>query len=217
MAEDRLRAHGFAAPGLADELTALVERVLAVEMIPGAALNAVSGSRCWRELEFLLPLQRLTPARLREAFEAVPREGELGNWSESLGRLGFAEIGGFLGGFMDLVFVHEGRWWLIDWKSNWLGDLPEDYHAEAVWREMLRQHYPLQYHLYLLALHRLLRSRIPDYDYDTHLGGVRYVFVRGVTAGRPDFGLFRDRPPRSVIEALDRHLLISDPVEEDRP
>jgi exodeoxyribonuclease V beta subunit len=115
---------------------------------------------------------------------------------------------------MDLVFVHEDRWWLVDWKSNWLGDSPDDYPAEALWREMLSQQYPLQYHLYLLALHRLLRARLPGYDYDRHIGGVRYVFVRGVTPGRPELGLFRDRPPREVIEALERRLLVPPGVEE---
>lgn len=208
VAEERLRAHGFSAPGLATEVTALVERVLEVELIPGATLRAIPERVCWRELEFLLPLRPLTPARLREAFAEVPRGAEFADLAESLGRLGFAEIGGFLGGFMDLVFVHEDRWWLLDWKSNWLGDSPEDYPSDALWREMLAQQYPLQYHLYLLALHRLLRARLPGYDYDRHIGGVRYVFVRGVTPGRPDLGLFRDRPPRELIEALERRLLV---------
>jgi exodeoxyribonuclease V beta subunit len=214
VADERLRAHGFGEPGLATEVSALVERVLEVELIPGATLRAIPERVCWRELEFLLPLQPLTPARLREAFAEVPRGAEFADLAESLGRLGFAEIGGFLGGFMDLVFVHEDRWWLVDWKSNWLGDSPDDYPAEALWREMLSQQYPLQYHLYLLALHRLLRARLPGYDYDRHIGGVRYVFVRGVTPGRPELGLFRDRPPREVIEALERRLLVPPGVEE---
>jgi acyl-CoA dehydrogenase len=54
-----------------------------------------------------------------------------------------------------------------------LGETPAAYGPEALWREMLDQLYPLQYHLYLLALHRLLRLRLPDYDYERDVGGVR--------------------------------------------
>ena len=76
VAEERLRAHGFGEPGLATEVSALVERVLDVELIPGATLRAIPERVCWRELEFLLPLRPLTPARLREAFAEVPRGAE---------------------------------------------------------------------------------------------------------------------------------------------
>jgi exodeoxyribonuclease V beta subunit len=77
----------------------------------------------------------------------------------------------------------------------------------------VEQQYVLQYHLYLLALDRLLRSRLPDYDYDRHIGGVVYVFVRGVTATDPELGLFRDRPARGTLEVLAERLL--GPVPEE--
>ena len=79
--------------------------------------------------------------------------------------------------------------------------------ADALEREMISHHYGLQYHLYLLALNRLLRMRFPDYDYERDFGGVRYVFVRGVTPGRPDLGVFEDRPPIALLEALEQRLL----------
>ena len=205
--EERLRAHGFPPELLSSELTILVGRVLDAELFLGTALRRVPAKACWRELEFLLPLQRLTPASLRAAFSVVPRGGASDAFAASLGRLGFADIEGFLSGFMDLVFQHEGRWWLVDWKSNWLGDSPEAYGPEALEREMLGQHYGLQYHLYLLALHRLLRQRLPNYEYERDVGGAVYVFVRGVTPGRPELGLFRDRPPQRVLDELEVRLL----------
>ena len=110
---------------------------------------------------------------------------------------------GFLSGFVDLVFEHEGAWYVIDWKSNHLGNRPEDYGRDAVWEAMCEHDYVLQYHLYVLALHRYLAWRLGDaYDMEKHLGGVWYVFLRGVD-GSGNHGFFRDRPPRGLIEALD--------------
>ncbi|MBK1723093.1 exodeoxyribonuclease V subunit beta [Thiocystis violacea] len=116
--------------------------------------------------------------------------------------LGGHHINGMLKGFIDLVFEHDGRFYVVDWKSNWLG--PEDaaYSQEAMRAAMLHARYELQYVLYLLALHRQLKARLPDYDYDRHIGGAVYVFLRGGYAESQ--GLFMDKPPRILIEALDR-------------
>ena len=67
--------------------------------------------------------------------------------------------------------------------------------------EILAKRYELQYVLYLLALHRLLKLRLPDYDYDTHIGGALYLFLRGSQS--PTRGIHAERPPRALIEALD--------------
>ena len=66
---------------------------------------------------------------------------------------------------------------------------------------ILHTRYELQYVLYLFALHRLLKARLPDYDYDRHVGGAVYLFLRGIEA--PSQGLHAERPPRALIEALD--------------
>jgi exodeoxyribonuclease V beta subunit len=110
---------------------------------------------------------------------------------------------GFIKGFIDLVFTHDGRFYLLDWKSNWLGASTEVYHADAVRAEMVRHHYVLQYHLYIVALHRHLARRLPGYDYARHFGGVFYLFLRGVDPARPELGVYRDRPEPEFIEELD--------------
>ncbi len=69
-------------------------------------------------------------------------------------------------------------------------------------RSMHAHDYVLQYHLYVLALHRQLRRRLPDYDYDRHIGGACYAFVRGALPGSSN-GMFFDLPPRGLIEAMD--------------
>jgi len=113
-----------------------------------------------------------------------------------------SRLTGMLKGFIDLVVAHNGRYFVLDYKSNWLGPTDADYSAEALDQAVLAHRYELQYALYLLALHRLLRSRIPDYDYDQHVGGAVYLFLRGLDG--PAAGVHYQRPQRQTIEALDR-------------
>jgi exodeoxyribonuclease V beta subunit len=109
---------------------------------------------------------------------------------------------GFLGGFADLIAEHEGRFWILDWKSNHLGDDASDYGPDALRAAMYEHDYVLQYHLYSLALHRHLRQRQRGYDPERHLGGVCYPFLRGAVA-RTNNGMFFDRPPAALLAAMD--------------
>ena len=113
-----------------------------------------------------------------------------------------ARLNGMLKGFIDLVFEHDGGYYVADYKSNWLGAHEAAYTAEAMRAEILASRYDLQYVLYLLALHRLLKARLPGYDYDQHIGGAVYLFLRGDRSGEQ--GIHAERPPRELIEALDR-------------
>jgi exodeoxyribonuclease V beta subunit len=110
-------------------------------------------------------------------------------------------LNGMLRGFIDLVFEHEGRYYLLDWKSNWLGPDDSAYTPEAMRVAVLTHRYDLQFILYLLALHRQLCARLPGYDYDRDVGGVIYGFLRGSDA--PSQGLFTAKPPAALIEAID--------------
>lgn len=111
-------------------------------------------------------------------------------------------VNGMLKGFIDLIVEHEGRWYVADYKSNWLGTDEASYTPAAMRRSILEARYELQYALYLLALHRQLRARLGDaYDYDTHIGGAVYLYLRGVD-GR-GHGVHVERPPRAMIDALD--------------
>lgn len=153
------------------------------------------------ELEFMVPLDTLTPEAVREAVTMpgdVPRDGD---FIEAFTSLSFTEVRGYLRGFIDLVFRHEGRYYIVDWKSNHLGDTPEEYSQLRMADEMKRHNYYLQYYLYTAALHRYLTLRLPGYRYYDHFGGVRYVFVRGVGQSG-DTGIFRDLPSAERIERL---------------
>jgi exodeoxyribonuclease V beta subunit len=109
-----------------------------------------------------------------------------------------------LQGFIDLVFEHCGRYYVVDYKSNHLGDTPDDYSREALRRAMLEHHYDLQYLIYTLAVHRYLKLRLPGYDYDANFGGVYYLFIRGMDPHHEERrGVYFDRPEKWLIEKLD--------------
>lgn len=113
-----------------------------------------------------------------------------------------AVFNGMLKGYIDLVFEAGGRYYLLDYKSNLLGPDDSHYTEDAMTRKVLENRYDLQLVLYTLALHRLLKVRLPDYDYDRHLGGAVYLFLRGFEA--PGGGIYQQRPSRTLIETLDR-------------
>ncbi|WP_291992544.1 exodeoxyribonuclease V subunit beta [Candidatus Accumulibacter sp. ACC003] len=111
------------------------------------------------------------------------------------------QLNGMLKGFIDLLFEHDGRYYVADYKSNWLGADDAAYTAEAMRAAILHSRYELQYALYVFALHRLLQARLVDYDYDRHVGGAVYLFLRGSQSATR--GVHFERPPRVLIEALD--------------
>ena len=111
-------------------------------------------------------------------------------------------LNGMIKGFIDLTFCHNGRYYVADWKSNHLGRTDADYHPGALQQEILMHRYDVQYAIYLLALHRLLRSRLSDYDYDQHIGGAVYFFLRGWQSESQ--GLVFDKPERVFIDQLDQ-------------
>ena len=115
-----------------------------------------------------------------------------------------APIHGFLRGYVDLVVEHAGRWYILDYKSNWLGPAPADHGPEALDAAVRANGYPLQYLVYLVALHRYLATRLPGYDYERHVGGAFYLFVRGIDpAAGMSRGVYFDRPPAACLHALD--------------
>jgi len=186
----------------------MTQTVLAAPLdAQGLRLAAIPFSSRLTELEFHLPLADITPQALVRVFAAAP-EAPAG-FPESLTGLEFDVQQGFLRGFVDLVFESRGRFYLIDWKSNHLGESIEDYQKEALEQEMLHGYYTLQYHLYTLALHRYLKQRLPGYDYDRHFGGVFYIFLRGVDVSG-SCGIHRARPSFATIQELEKALIGED-------
>jgi exodeoxyribonuclease V beta subunit len=179
-------------------LAAGIGDVLATPLGGGLRLRDLAPGQRRSEVGFCYPIHRLSGAGLLRAVPSLEAD-EL-----ATPRFTFSPRSGLMKGFVDLVFAHEGRYYLADWKTNWLGPTPEHYTAERIAAEMRRHHYDLQYYVYAVALHRHLASRLPDYDYERHLGGVYYLFVRGMTpAMGMERGVFFDRPAAATIGALD--------------
>ncbi|MGP1665415.1 MAG: PD-(D/E)XK nuclease family protein, partial [Rhodanobacter sp.] len=111
-------------------------------------------------------------------------------------------INGMLKGFIDLVFEHDGRYYIVDYKSNRLGNSNADYTAQAMCESVLHSRYDLQYAIYTLALHRQLRARLPNYDYAQHIGGTLYLYLRGVD--EDGHGVHLERVPFALIDAMDQ-------------
>ena len=172
--------------------------------LPGAnlSLSSVTRDRTLVEWQFHLPMGSVSQPRLADAFARHGCGPVSGRYPPLLRALGAREVHGFLMGFVDLVFMHDDRWYVVDWKSNHLGNEVADYDDDSLVHAMCEHHYVLQYHLYTLALHRYLRQRLRGYDYERHFGGAAYAFLRGVRAGSSG-GWYFDRPPLALIEALD--------------
>ncbi len=115
------------------------------------------------------------------------------------------ELEGIMNGKIDLFFEHAGKYYILDWKSNFLGDLTSDYSPGRIREAMAASNYHLQHLVYTLAVKKYLRLRLPGFDYATHFGGVIYLFVRGVR-DHQDTGLFTYRPPEALIDTLDELL-----------
>lgn len=161
----------------------------------GIALADLANKDCIKEMPFYLAIRAHFDV---EAFNrALKAHHHL--LSEPLQ---FEQIQGMVRGSIDLVFRHNGKYYLVDYKSNFLGSTLASYNQEALKKEMLHSHYDWQYLIYTLALHRYLKNVLPRYDYDRNFGGVFYLFLRGMN-GEPQSGVFYDRPSVELITELD--------------
>ncbi|MDR0225932.1 MAG: exodeoxyribonuclease V subunit beta [Burkholderiaceae bacterium] len=148
------------------------------------------------EMEFWLPARQLPAERIDQLCRQFIQPGQ------DRPALPQRSLHGMLMGFADLVFCHEGRYWVLDYKSNHLGPDGAAYGQEALARAMLHHRYDVQAALYLLALHRLLRSRLgAAYEPQRQLGGALYYFLRGIDG--PAGGLHAMAPELPLLDALD--------------
>jgi exodeoxyribonuclease V beta subunit len=178
-------------------LNRMLSDVLSTELQPGLRLEAITRDHRLSELSFTLPASHVQPSRLNQLLE---------DQGYRVGRLDFPSLTGYLSGAIDLVFRHDGRYYLLDWKSNYLGDSRDDYARARLDQAMTQHAYRLQYLIYTVALHRYLQRRCPGYRYERDFGGVFYLFVRGV---RPEWvspqgpaGVYFDQPSAETISML---------------
>ena len=172
-----------------------LDDLLAVELPGSCRLNRLAAGDRIKELSFLFPLEQVNLRRLNALLEAhglFPLSSTGG------------PLQGLMKGFVDLVFRFQGRYFLVDYKSNHLGGGFQHYTPEALAECMASHQYHLQSLIYSLALHRFLQTRLAAYSYETHFGGVYYLFLRAMHPDHPPgCGIHAGRPDRRLIEAFD--------------
>ncbi len=209
---DTLSAHGLE-QGWADVVDKLLDNLTHMPLQDSRttfSLKQVRSSDRINEMQFHYRLRSIDIGQLQHTFERYAADRINAAATPAWKHLHFAPVRGFLKGYIDAIFRYRTRYYLIDWKSNYLGSTYADYNAEKLSIVMAQHYYFLQYHLYVLALDQWLRNRVPGYRYDRHFGGVFYIFLRGVQT-EPDApkGTFFDTPNAGLVQALN-HLLIAD-------
>lgn len=166
------------------------------------SLSQLNAKNAWPEMGFTLKTHGVSSQHIDQLIRHSLHEGQ------SRPALQAQQLNGLLTGFMDIVFEHQGRYYVLDYKSNKL----DTYAQEHIVRSMLSHRYEVQYTLYILAVHRLLKSRLPNYDYEQHMGGAFYLYLRGIDqAGQ---GVYFSRPSFALIDALDRAFKADTPLSD---
>lgn len=157
------------------------------------SLSDLSDKSCLKEMQFYLHLVHMSVSEINKILQ---HEATVQN-------LGEKQLQGYMTGFVDLVCMHNEKYYVIDYKSNYLGETWGDYGMDDLTRAMASHNYGLQYYIYSLVLHQHLKAFMPDYSYEHDFGGVIYLFLRGMNPNLAGCGVFTDRPDESLILQLD--------------
>ena len=173
---------------------------------PDFMLKNIQLNERLNEFEFYFPLNTVTSKGLSDIFRKSGIKYS-NNFAAALEHLGFKPHRGFLKGFIDLIFQYKNKFYIVDWKSNHLGNGLSSYSSDRINAAMTDHYYILQYYIYVVAFHNFLKARIADYQYEKHFGGVYYLFIRGVDPDSPGSGMYYDVPPENIIQSLSSYLL----------
>jgi exodeoxyribonuclease V beta subunit len=209
--QSMLQKYGYDAKAWGEIITDHAISVLSATLPEGESgfsLKEIQSSDKIHELDFL--------CRLRPRMRGVPDGEDYALLRESLRRTpGIGNNRGYIRGAIDLIFRRDGRYFLLDWKSNHLGNATENYRPASLREAMLDHNYVLQYYIYLAALDLHLTSRLKNYDYETHFGGIYYLFLRGISSDGKS-GIFFDRPPLEVLRYFQGSIIDSEGKSHDR-
>lgn len=158
-------------------------------------LSEVNSFKCIHEFEFDFTVNKFIPIDLNK----------LSNDELHIETKAFPYLEGIMNGKIDLFFEHKGKFYVLDWKSNYLGDAVSDYEKPELQKAMTENNYHLQYLIYSLAVKKYLESRMPNFNYKFQFGGVIYLFLRGMRANL-ETGIFTYKPQISTIANLDLRL-----------
>ncbi len=212
--ETKLRKYGIINPAreaefneLMDAACTIIRNVLQTPIPQAGNLILAHLPQSCRldELEFYYPICGIAPESLAEVFRQHGVDGvgrSFRTFGQRIEQLNFNLREGVMHGFIDLLFKDQGKYYVLDWKSNWLGENHHAYTAKAIEESMVNSFYILQYHIYVLAVHLWLKSRSDSYCYAEDFGGVIYAYVRGMNPASPGNSIYFDRPGEDLIMAL---------------
>jgi len=209
--KERFDGTGFKDSDMIHSVVKSIKEVLATALTAeecSFCLKTIKPQQRLNEMEFIFPVNAFKTGTIVKSFETSGERFKRSGYLSELSRLTTDSISGYIKGFIDLVINHQGKWYIVDYKSNYLGDTYGWYSQENMSDAMSKHHYFLQYYIYTVALHRYLTRRIKHYRYNTHFGGVFYLFIRGMHPQfRSEYGVFYDRPAESVISCLSDDLM----------
>lgn len=152
------------------------------------SLSEINHNKRFNELEFYFSFDKWNPFDIKEIIPNI--------------HISEKQIKGIMHGFIDLLFEHQGMFYILDWKSNHLGNNLENYAVENLQEAMTENNYHLQYIVYSIAVKRFLENRIVGFDYDTQFGGVYYLFLRGMREHEKT-GIYFNKPTLELVNKLD--------------
>lgn len=212
LAGQKLMESGLAGKGKEKEkrisqLSGMITELAEIQLTPenGNALylKDISKESMVSELEFHFPASSISMKKIARLFEKYPELYGNESFPAKLAELQCSVTSGFMHGYADMIFESEGKYYIIDWKTNHLGTSTEDYCQERLMNAMEESFYILQYSVYLAALIRFLRSKIADFSFEKHIGGIFYIFLRGISKEKPGNGVFYCLPPEGFLEEIE--------------
>jgi exodeoxyribonuclease V beta subunit len=175
--------------GYLETVEEIVKDTLQADLGFGLTLNRLPWEQRISEMEFYFPVKTGQVTDLVKSLGRLTSSEETNSFISTLESLDFKLVAGFMKGYIDLVFSHNNRYYILDWKTNHLGNQFENYQPDILARYINRHSYNLQFYIYALALHKYLGGKVPDYDFSTHFGGVCYLFLRGIS-GEGQSGIY---------------------------
>lgn len=174
----------------------LIEHTMQVEIQTDSdsfRLASVNSNELIHELEFDFPVSLFTPSTLQQ----LQKKGVY------ISHETWKQLEGIMTGKIDLFFRHNNKYYILDWKSNYLGATLDDYSQKALSDAMDINNYHLQYYIYTFAIQKFLKSRLGDvFDYERDFGGVLYLFIRGIRQGKTN-GIFYAKPTLEQLELME--------------
>jgi len=192
LCEKKSRRYGV--QGELDKILSFLGAIVTSVLPSGFSLVSLDDKKCLKEMMFYYHLSPLSTKKINKILAGEP----------GVQPLIHKEMRGYLTGFVDLICEYQGKYYLIDYKTNYLGELMEDYSAEMLASAMKSHNYGLQYWIYSLILHRHLSNLFSDYRYEKHFGGVMYLFLRGMSPTVDGNGVFSSIPDYNKLVELER-------------